>query len=351
MPHISKAEFGKTPEGTVVDAYTLHNARGASAQILTFGGIVRELMMPDRTGKMGNVVLGFDTLEQYEDRKAHPYFGAIIGRYGNRIANAKFTLDGAQYTLPVNNGPNSLHGGLLGFDRKVWKAEPIEGASGQALRLTYVSKDGEEGYPGTLTVTVTYTLTNDDALKIDYLATTDKPTVLNLTNHSYFNLSGDGSGDILKYTLQLDADQYTPVDGTLIPTGELKSVANTPLDFRKPMVIGARIAQLTEIGGYDHNFVVNGKPGKLRPAARVDDPATGRIMDVSTTEPAIQFYSAIHLDSTMVGTGGVKYQKYGAICLETQHYPDSPNHPNFPTTTLRPGEKFTSETVYKFSAK
>lgn len=344
---ITKASFGKTPEGTEIESYTLHNVQGASATVINFGATLTQLMMPDRHGKMGDIVLGFDNLAQYVTKG--PFFGVTVGRYANRIAKGHFTLDGKDYQLAINNGPNSLHGGASGFDHKVWKAEPKEGPAGQSVKFTYVSKDGEENYPGTLTVSVTYTLTDKNELKLDYGAETDKPTVLNLTNHSYFNLGG--SGNILTYTLYLNADKYTVVDGTLIPTGEIKSVAGTPLDFRKPTAIGARIAELKEVGGYDHNYVLNGKAGTLRDAAKVEDPASGRQMEVLTTEPGVQFYSAIHLDEAIIGKGGTKYQKYGAICLETQHFPDSPNHPDFPSTVLRPGAKFTSETIYKFSAK
>jgi aldose 1-epimerase len=343
---IAKSEFGKLPDGTVIESYTLYNIHGASATIITYGATLTQLFVPDRNGQLGDVVLGFDKLQSYEG-DPHPFFGATIGRYGNRIANGKFTLDGKEYHLYINNPPNSLHGGKLGFDRRVWKAASSEDAQGESVRFTYVSPDGEEGYPGTLTVNVTYTLTASNELQINYAAETDKPTVLNLTNHSYFNLGG--TGDVLKHVLELHADNYTPVDATLIPTGQIASVAGTPLDFRKPTPIGARIGEIQEIGGYDHNFVVNGKPGTLRLAAKVDDPSTGRQMEVWTTEPGMQFYSAIHLDPSIVGKGGKPYQKYGALCLETQHYPDSPNHPTFPTTVLRPGQKFRSETIYKFS--
>jgi len=344
---ISKSSFGKTSDGIEIELYTLHNAQGSSAKLITFGATLTELYVPDRNGKMGDVVLGFDNLPQYLGKT--PFFGVTVGRYANRIAKGRFTLDGKEYQLAVNNGPNSLHGGAVGFDHKVWKAEPKDTPQGQSVRFTYVSKDGEENYPGTLTANVTYTLTDKNELKIDYAAETDKATVLNLTNHSYFNLAG--SGDILKYVLHLNADNFTVVDDTLIPTGEIKRVANTPLDFRKPTVIGAHIAEIKDIGGYDHNYVVNGHAGTLRMAAKVEDPASGRQMEVLTTEPGIQFYSAIHLDEPVKGKGGVTYPKYGAICLETQHYPDSPNHPDFPTTVLRPGQKFSSETIYKFSAK
>jgi aldose 1-epimerase len=347
--HVDKTPFGTMPDGTVIEAYTLHNSQGASAKLITYGATVAELHVPDKNGKMGDVVLGFDNLPGYLG--PHPHFGGAIGRYGNRIAKGKLTVDGKEYQLAINNPPNSLHGGPTGFDKRVWKGEPVEVKDGAAVRFTYFSKDGEENFPGNLTATVTYTLTNANELKLEYTATTDKDTVVNLTNHSYFNLSGDGSGDILKYVLYLNADSYTPVDATLIPTGEIASVANTPLDFRKPTEIGAHIGEIKGIGGYDHNFVVNGKAGTLRIAARVSDPVSGRHMEVWTTEPAVQFYSAIGLDGSIKGKGGVAYQKYGAICLETQHYPDSPNRPNFPSTVLKPGTKFHSETIYKFSAK
>jgi aldose 1-epimerase len=344
---LTKSVFGKTPDGTVIDAYTLHSAKGASAKLITFGAALVDLMVPDRNGKLGDVVLGFDTLPPYLAK--NPFFGVTVGRYANRISKGRFSLDGKEYQLAINNGPNSLHGGAVGFDHRIWTAEPKETPQGQSVRFTYLSKDGEENYPGDLSVSVTYTLTDKNELKIDYSAETDKATILNLTNHSYFNLGG--SADILNYILYLNADKFTVVDDTLIPTGEIKSVAGTPLDFRKPAAIGARIAELKEVGGYDHNYVLNGKAGTLRLAARVEDPASGREMEVWTTEPGIQFYSAIHLDDSIPGKGDAKYQKYGAICLETQHYPDSPNHPDFPSTVLRPAAKFTSETIYKFAAK
>jgi aldose 1-epimerase len=347
--HVEMVEFGKMPDGTAIEAYTLYNARGASAKLITYGATVAELHVPDRNGKMGDVVLGFDNLQSYLG--PHPHFGGAIGRYGNRIAKGKFTLDGKEYQLAINNAPNSLHGGPTGFDRRVWKAERFDVKDGAAVRFAYLSKDGEENFPGNLTVSVTYTLTNANEFKLEYSAETDKDTVVNLTNHSYFNLAGAGSGDVLKHALYLNADKYTPVDSTLIPTGEIASVANTPLDFRKPTAIGARIGELREIGGYDHNFVVNDAAGTLRIAARVSEPTSGRQMEVWTTEPGVQFYSAIHLDGSITGKGGLAYQKYGALCLETQHYPDSPNHPNFPSTVLKPGAKFHSETIYKFSAK
>jgi aldose 1-epimerase len=347
--HVEKQAFGQTPDGTPVEAYTSYNSQGASAKFVSYGATLAELHVKDGEGKLGDIVLGFDDLQGYLSN--HPFFGATIGRYANRIAKGTFTLDGQTYHLPINNAPNSLHGGDQGFSRRVWKGEALNLTDGAGVRFTYVSRDGEQGYPGNVTGTVTYVLTNKNELKIEYTAATDKDTVVNLTNHSYFNLSGTDTGDILKYILYLNADQYTPVDSTLIPTGEIASVAGTPLDFRKPTAIGARIAELKEIGGYDHNFVVNGQAGTLRIAARVTDPGSGRQLEVWTTEPGLQFYSSIHLNGSIKGKGGVAYQKYGAICLETQHYPDSPNHPSFPTTELKPGQRFHSETIYKFSAK
>jgi len=347
--HVVKAAFGKLPDGTEIESYTLYNSRGASAKVITYGATLAELFMPDRHGKMGDVVLGFDDLEGYLGQ--HPYFGGTIGRYGNRIAKGKFTLDGKEYQLALNNGPNSLHGGQIGFNRRVWKAEELKDKDGAAVRFSYLSKDGEENYPGNLKVSVTYTLTNTDELKLQYSAETDKDTVLNLTNHSYFNLSGTDTGTILKYVLYINADKYTPVDSTLIPTGKIESVVGTPLDFLKPTEIGARIGEIKDIGGYDHNYVLNGKAGTLRVAAKVTDPESGREMEVLTTQPGVQFYSAIGLNGSIKGKGGVAYEKYGAICLETQHFPDSPNHPIFPSTELKPGEHFHSETIYKFTAK
>lgn len=347
--HVVKAAFGKLPDGTEIESYTLYNSRGASAKVITYGATLAELFMPDRHGKMGDVVLGFDNLEGYLGQ--HPYFGGTIGRYGNRIAKGKFTLDGKEYQLFLNNGPNSLHGGQIGFNRRVWKAEELKDKDAASVRFSYLSKDGEENYPGNLHVSVTYTLTNTNELKLQYAAETDKDTVLNLTNHSYFNLSGTDTGTILKYILYINADKYTPVDSTLIPTGKIESVVGTPLDFLKPTAIGARIGELKEIGGYDHNYVLNGKAGTLRVAAKVIDPESGREIEVLTTQPGVQFYSAIGLNGSIKGKGGVAYEKYGAICLETQHFPDSPNHPNFPSTELKPGEHFHSETIYKFTAK
>ena len=345
---VEKSNFGTLEDGTVIEAFTLRNARGAMAKVITYGATLTELWVPDKNGKLGDVVLGFDGLKGYLG--SHPYFGSTVGRYANRIAKGKFTLDGKEYTLAINNGPNSLHGGKIGFDRRVWKAEPLREPSAAAVRFTYLSPDGEENYPGNLSVSVTYTLTDENALKLDYSAKTGKATPVNLTNHSYFNLAGSG-GDILGNVLYLNADRFTPVDSTLIPTGEIRPVKGTPLDFTKPTPIGAHIAEIKDIGGYDHNFVINGEPGKLRLAARVSEPTSGRQMEVWTTEPGVQFYSSIGLDGTIVGKGGITYKKYGALCLETQHYPDSPNHPNFPSTIVRPGESFHSETIYKFSTK
>ena len=345
--HVEKAAFGQTADGTAIESYTIYNSQGASAKLITYGATVAELHVPDKNGKMADVVLGFDNLEGYLGQ--HPHFGGAIGRYGNRIAKGKFTLDGKEYQLAINNPPNSLHGGPTGFDRRVWKAQPVEVKDGASVRCTYLSKDGEENFPGNLTVSVTYTLTNTNQFKLEYSAETDKDTIVNLTNHSYFNLAG--SGDVLKHVLYLNADKYTPVDATLIPTGEIASVENTPLDFRKPTAIGAHLGEIKDIGGYDHNYVVNGAAGKLRIAARVTEPSSGRQMEVWTTEPGVQFYSAIGLNGSITGKGGIAYPKYGALCLETQHYPDSPNRPNFPSTVLKPGARFYSETIYKFSAK
>jgi aldose 1-epimerase len=345
--HVEKVAFGQTADGTAIESYTIYNSQGASAKLITYGATVAELHVPDKNGKMGDVVLGFDNIEGYLGQ--HPHFGGAIGRYGNRIAKGKFTLDGKEYQLAINNPPNSLHGGPTGFDRRVWKGEPLEVKDGAAVRFTYLSKDGEENFPGNLTASVTYTLTNTNEFKLEYSAEADKDTIVNLTNHSYFNLAG--SGDVLKQVLYLNADKYTPVDSTLIPTGEIASVENTPLDFRKQTAIGAHIGEIKDIGGYDHNYVVNGVAGTLRIAARVTEPTSGRQMEVWTTEPGVQFYSAIGLNGSITGKGGIAYPKYGALCLETQHYPDSPNHPNFPSTVLKPGTKLHSETIYKFSAK
>ncbi len=347
---VVKSDFGKTADGTPVDLYVLTNAHGLKAKIITYGGIITELHTPDRDGKLADVVLGFDNLPSY--LAGHPYFGALVGRVANRIAKGKFTLDGKVYQLAINNGPNALHGGLKGFDKKVWKAEPVEGTDGPGVRLSCSSPDGEEGYPGNLSVTVTYTLTNQNELRIDYKATTDKDTPINLTNHSYFNLAGPGPGDILGHELMLAADQYTPVDATLIPTGEIKPVKGTPLDFTTPTPIGARIDQLKgNPGGYDHNFVLRSGGKSLALAARVHEPKTGRVMEVYTTQPGIQFYTGNFLDGKLTGKYGVVYKKHAGFCLETQHFPDSVNHPNFPSVILKPGSTYAQTTVYKFSAK
>lgn len=345
---IQKSAFGKTREGTNVDLYTLRNAHGVTAKIMTYGALITELHTPDRHGKPGNIVLGFDNLDQY--LKGHPFFGAIAGRVANRIAKGKFTLDGKEYTLAVNNGPNHLHGGLKGFDKVVWQAEPSSKSDSASLKMTYLSRDGEEGYPGNLSVTVVYTLNDKNELIIDYTATTDKATPVNLTNHSYFNLAG--SGDVLEHELMLNADNYTPADETLIPLGTIAPVKGTPLDFTKPMTIGSRIQQVNLTPkGYDHNFVINGGGKSLTLAARVHEPKSGRTMEVLTTQPGVQLYSAIHLDGSLKGVGGVTYPRYGGLCLETQHYPDSINHSNFPSVVLRPGQTYHEVTSHRFSAK
>jgi aldose 1-epimerase len=351
--NVTREVFGKMTDGTPVDLYTLTNANGVVVKISNYGGIVVSLMVPDRNGTFEDVVLGFDTLQDYVERS--PYFGSIVGRYANRIAQGRFTLDGVAYTLAQNDGQNHLHGGIQGFDKVVWNARPVERDDAVALELTYLSKDGEEGYPGNLSVKVVYSLTNDDALEIEYSATTDKPTVVNLTNHSYFNLAGPVSQDILGHEVMILADRFTPVDGTLIPTGELRSVEGTPLDFRRPVTIGARIEQdddqLRFGNGYDLNWVLDNPEGSLTLAARVHEPTTGRVMEVHTTEPGIQFYSGNFLDGTITGKGGVIYQRRFGLCLEAQHFPDSPNKPGFPPVVLRPGEEYTQTTVYKFSAR
>lgn len=350
---IEKHLFGTLADGTEVSLYTLVNDQGMQATITNYGGIIVALTAPDREGAFEDVVLGFDTLQEYVEH--NPFFGCLVGRYGNRIANGKFTLDGVEYVLAQNNDENHLHGGIKGFDKRVWAARAKETANGPALKLTYTSPDCEEGYPGTLSVKVVYTLTNDNALKIDYKATTDKKTVVNLTNHSYFNLSAGAMDTILEHEICINADQFTPVDGTLIPTGELRSVEGTPLDFRTSTLIGARIdaddAQIEFGGGYDHNWVVNGVPGEMRLAARVYEPASGRVMEVLTTEPAVQFYAGNMMPPSIPGKGGQTYVRRGGLCLETQHYPDSPNKPGFPSTVLAPGETYHTTTVYKFSAK
>ena len=351
-PSITKAPFGTTAAGQPIDLYTLKNASGMEVDITNFGAIVQSLKVPGRGGQMADVVLGFDHLADYE--KPNPYFGAIVGRYGNRIARGRFTLNGVEHKLALNDGPNTLHGGVHGFNKAVWQAREVPGAD-PTLELTYVSKDGEEGYPGNLTVKVTYTLTPANELRIDYSLATDKDTVANVTNHSYFNLAGQGQGDILGHVLQLHASKFTPVDATLIPTGELKSVAGTPFDFLQPTAIGARInhddEQLKRGKGYDHNWVVDGEAGTLRPAAKVTEPTTGRVLEVLTTEPGVQFYTGNFLDGTLTGKGGKVYKQRFGFCLETQHFPDSPNHPTFPTTVVKPGREYKSTTVFRFSVE
>jgi aldose 1-epimerase len=347
---ITKQPVGRTEEPTV-EIYTLTNASGVEAKILNYGGTLVSLKVPDRQGKLGDVVLGFPTPEGY--LKNGPFFGTLVGRYGNRIAKGRFSLNGKEYKLAQNNGENHLHGGIKGFDKVVWKAQEIKGKTGVGLKLTYLSKDGEEGYPGNLTVTVVYTLTDKNELRIDYTATTDQDTVVNLTHHSYFNLAGQGS--ILNHEMMINADKFTPVDQGLIPTGELRSVKGTPMDFTKPTAIGARIdqpyEQLTFGKGYDHNYVLNGAKGKLNLAARVYEATSGRVMEVYTLEPGVQFYTGNFLDGSIRGKDGQVYnQRYG-FCLETQHFPDSPNHPKFPTTVLRKGRRYATTTIYKFSTK
>jgi aldose 1-epimerase len=345
---VNMEPFGKA-DGQPVELYTLTNAKGMKAQVMTYGATLVGLWVPDRDGKLADVVLGFDDLQGY--LKLHPFFGSTVGRVANRIAKGKFTLDGREYKLFVNNGPNTLHGGKKGFDKQNWLVEQPKGGR-TLVRLRYVSPDGEEGYPGTLSASVTYTLTDDNELRLDYEATCDKATPVNLTNHSYFNLAGQGTGTILNHELTLEADKYTPPDDTLIPTGKIEPVAGTPLDFTKPHAIGERLDQLKgDPRGYDHNFVLNSGGKKLAPAARVREPKTGRVMEVLTTEPGIQFYTGNFLDGSVKGKGGVAYPKHAGLCLETQHFPDSVNHSNFPSTILRPGEVYRSTTIYKFSAK
>jgi len=352
---MQKQAFGKIQDGQSVDLYTLTNKYGMVVAISNFGGTLVSLKVPDRDGKLGDVVLGYDNPADYENGKA--YFGGTIGRYGNRIAHGKFTLDGVVYSLPLNDGPNTLHGGVRGFNKHVWIARDVSSSAGEALELTYVSRDGEEGFPGTLTVKVVYTLFADEnAVKIEYTATTDKDTVLNLTNHSYFNLSGQGNGDILQHQLKLYASQFTPVDVTLIPTGKLQDVQNTPFDFLQPIAIGQRInmndEQLKFGRGYDHNWVLDKKsPNTMSLAARAYDPQSGRVLEVSTTEPGVQFYSGNFLDGTVRGKDGKVYAYRSAFCLETQHFPDSPNQKNFPSTELKPGQTLHSTSIYKFTVQ
>ncbi len=346
--------FGKTAAGESVEAYALTNANGVEISIITYGGIITSISVPDRNGRPANVALGFDNLAQYE--AGHPYFGAITGRYANRIAGGKFTLDGVDYTLAQNDGDSALHGGRRGFDKRIWRARELTANAGAAVELTAFSPDGDEGYPGNLTVSARYSLNERDELRIDYAAETDAPTVLNLTNHSYFNLMGEGEGAIYDHILTLNADRYTPTDAGQIPTGELAAVDDTPFDFRRPKAIGpgqrSAHAQIVMAKGYDHNFVLKRAglaEGELGFAARVYEPRSGRVMEVWTTEPGIQFYAGNVLDTTLIGSSGRLYRQSDGFALETQHFPDSPNQPHFPSTVLRPGEVFASTTVYTFS--
>jgi aldose 1-epimerase len=353
QPTTTKRAFGQTAEGQAVDLYTLRNSRGAEATITNYGGIVVTLKMPDKSGNFDDIVLGYDNLEGYLEKT--PYFGCLVGRYGNRIGGASFELDGQRYQLAKNDGPNSLHGGVKGFDKVVWDAKTLTTDAGPALELTYVSQDGEEGYPGNLRVVAVYTLTNDNALRLDYTATTDQATVVNLTHHSYFNLAGQGKGDILGHEVMINADRITPVDQTLIPTGQLASVEGTPFDFRKPMAIGARIddpnQQLQYGPGYDHNWVINKPEGELALHARVFEPTSGRVMEVWSTEPGLQFYAGNFLDGTITGKGSAVYARRTGFCMEPQHFPDSPNQPQFPSTVLRPGQTYRNTISYQFSVR
>jgi len=355
---ITRKAFGQTADGQALSLYTLTNSHGAQVQVTNFGGTVTSIKVPDRRGKLGDVVLGYDSSAPYVANTGGTYFGALIGRYANRIAKGHLVVDGTPYQLAINNKPNTLHGGKVGFNLKAWTAAPVHAAHGVALALRCVSPDGEENFPGTLTVKVVYTWTDDNALKIDYTATTDKDTVVNLTNHSYFNLNGAGSGTVLDQRLMMNADRFTPVDAVAIPLGPLRSVAGTPFDFRRPTAIGARINQpdqQLEFGhGYDHNFVLNGyRPGSTVPrlAARVYAPRSGRVLTAYTTEPGMQLYTGNFLDGKIHGKGGKVYAGRGAFCLEAQHYPDAPNHPSYPTTTLKPGQTYRQTTVYQFSVR
>ena len=348
--------FGKTNDGTPVEQYTLRNSQGLQATVITYGGILQSLKVPGKDGKSEDIVLGFDDVQGYQSGTA--YFGATIGRYGNRLANGAFELDERHYQVPKNDGPNSLHGGPLGFDKRVWKAQPTKSKDSVGVTLTYLSVDGEMGFPGNLKTEVTYSLTENNELRIDYKASTDKPTVLNLTNHSYFNLAGAGNGDVLKQVATLYASQYTPVNATLIPTGELAPVANTPMDFTQPTAIGKNIKadhpQLKfaeqKQGGFDFNWVLDAKGDVSKLAADVSDPQSGRRLQLYTSEPGVQFYTGNFLDGTVKGKAGKIYPHWGAFTLETQHYPDSPNQPNFPSTRLDPGKTYTQSVVLKFSA-
>jgi len=350
---ISRALFGRMPDGSEVEVLTLTNAHGVELRAISYGAIITSLRVPDRVGRMDDVVLGYDSLEGY--LRDSPYFGAIVGRYGNRIAGGRFTLDGRTYRLATNNGPNHLHGGIKGFDKVVWRAESFQNDSGVGVVFRRTSPDGDEGYPGTLMARVTYTLTDRDELIVEYHATTDKATPVNLTQHSYFNLAGRGEQDILGHELLINADSFTPVDSTLIPTGVIAPVEGTPFDFRTPTAIGARIGadhqQLRVGGGYDHNFVLRQEDVAMGHAARVVERSSGRTLDIYTTEPGLQFYSGNFLDGSITGKGGVVYRHRYGFCLETQHFPDSPNQPRFPSTVLRPGPEYRSRTVFMFGVQ
>ena len=353
IPMIEKTLFGTLSDGRDVYRYTLRSSTGMRADIINYGAIVTSLYVKDRDGKLADIVLGYDSLQQYVSDKT--YFGAIVGRYGNRIGKGKFTLDGKEYQLGINDGTNHLHGGVVGFNKVLWKAEPIEGKEGPSLKLTYVSKDGEEGYPGTATITVTYTLTNDNALEIRYEGRTDKPTIFNPTHHSYFNLTGDMTKTILDHRLMIAADSMTPVANDLITTGAIVGVAGTPMDFRTPTAIGSRInesfEQLKFGRGYDHNWVLRNYTGSLRAVAEVYDSTSGRMLTLLTDQPGLQFYTGNFLDGSAKGKNGLAYQRRTGLCLEAQHYPDSPNKPNFPSVVLRPGEVYHQITVYQFTTK
>lgn len=349
---VERRPFGKTPGGEAVELFTLTRPGAPAVAITNYGGYVVQALVAGRDGRSADVILGYKDLAGYLGDGS--YMGALIGRYANRIGNGRFVLGGKTFTLATNNGPNHLHGGKVGFGKRVWGAAVVSGPDGDALELRLSSPDGDEGYPGKLEVTVVYSLTEDGGLRIDYSATTDKETIVNLTNHAYFNLGGEGAGDVLGHELQIEADQFTPVDATLIPTGEKRAVAGTPLDFRKPMAIGARIGdayeQLKAGGGYDHNFVLRGSDRTLRRAARVVEPGSGRVLEVLTTEPGLQFYSGNFLDGKIAGKSGKPYVRRGGFCLEAQHFPDSPNRPEFASPVLKPGAKYTQTTVYRFSA-
>jgi aldose 1-epimerase len=350
---IERKPYGTMPDGTAVELFTLSRAGGVSVGIISYGGTIVSIDAAGRGGARADVVLAQPSLEAY--LKVNPYFGSLIGRFGNRVGGASFTLDGQTYKLTKNDGDNTLHGGPTGFHARVWNAQVIKDGEGEALALIYLSKDGEEGYPGTLRVKVVYSLTDDDGIKMDYEAATDKPTVLNLTNHAYFNLAGEGSGDVLGHELTLEADSFLPTDKGLIPTGEIRGVQGTPMDFRKSTAIGARVEDKYEplvLGhGYDHCWILRGEAGKLRLAARVLEPKSGRVLEVLTTEPSIQFYGGNFLDGKIIGKSGKPYGYRGAFCLEAQHYPDSPNKPAFPKTVLRPGETYHQTTIYRFSVQ